>query len=818
MLNDFRFGLRQLKKSPGFTLTAVLTLALGIGGVTAVFSIVDAVLLRPLPYPQPDRLVVLHEGIEHVFDGANLSAPDVISFERESRAMNVGGFIGSSYEATGAGAPFRAQAERFTASMFPVLGVQPLLGRAFSRQEDESSAPVTVISYALWTERFGGRVDVIGKTIDLDRRPYTIVGVMPRDFESPMGRGGIAQRDLWVPMSFTSTEKGAEADDMDYGAVARLHPGVTEAQGLEDAHRVLAVINAKVRGLHLIISLRGLRDETIHNAQPLLRTLMGAVCLVLLIACANLANLLLVRAAGRRREFGVRLALGAARRTMLRQLLMESLLLSAIGGTLGVALAAGLVNSATAILPRALAELPRISEIAVHWPVALLAMALIGGTGLICGLAPAMASTRIDVLDALREGSQGAGQSRSQHRLRSTLVTVEIALAMLLLVASGLLLRSFARMVQVDPGFQPQHVMTASLALPLQDYPSQQKVDEFYSALQQRLEQVPGVQAVGFSSNIPVIGRNSSRLLSAEGYVRWPGEKWLFASNYLTFGDYFRTLRIPVLRGRAFTAADDRPGAPLVMIVSQSFAEKYFAGKDPVGMHVKCGPSYQNPLPPMTIVGVVGDVKANPLDQEQLMQTYEPVSQAAADLGPLSAMVGVVGGLRVVVRTAGDPGALEQSFRQVVHHADPLLAITDLHTMDEVVAATESSRRFNTAILSSFAAIALLLALVGIYGLLAYSVAERAREIAIRMALGATREHVQLRTLRHALLLALVGVGAGLLAAAGLTRTLASLLYGVRPLDAVAIAGAAVVLLACSGFAAWIPARRAAGVEPMQAD
>ncbi|HLJ79381.1 MAG TPA: FtsX-like permease family protein, partial [Acidobacteriaceae bacterium] len=348
-------------------------------------------------------------------------------------------------------------------------------------------------------------------------------------------------------------------------------------------------------------------------------------------------------------------------------------------------------------------------------------------------------------------------------------------------------------------------------------YPSQQKVDEFYSALQQRLEQVPGVQAVGFSSNIPVIGRNSSRLLSAEGYVRRPGEKWLFASNYLTFGDYFRTLRIPVLRGRAFTAADDRPGAPLVMIVSQSFAKQYFTGKDPVGMHVKCGPSYQNPLPPMTIVGVVGDVKANPLDQEQLMQTYEPVSQAAADLGPLSAMVGVVGGLRVVVRTAGDPGALEQSFRQVVHRADPLLAITDLHTMDEVVAATESSRRFNTAILSSFAAIALLLALVGIYGLLAYSVAERTREIAIRMALGATREHVQLRTLRHALLLALPGIGAGLLAAAGLTRTLASLLYGVRPLDAIAIAGAAVVLLACSGFAAWIPARRAAGVEPMQA-
>jgi putative ABC transport system permease protein len=342
-------------------------------------------------------------------------------------------------------------------------------------------------------------------------------------------------------------------------------------------------------------------------------------------------------------------------------------------------------------------------------------------------------------------------------------------------------------------------------------------VDAFFSALQQQMQDLPGVQAVGFSSNIPVVGRNSSRMLSPEGYVRPPGEKWLFASNYLTFGDYFKALRIPVLRGRAFTAADDQAGAPLVMIVSQSFAEKFFAGKDPVGMHVKCGPSYRNPLPAMTIVGVVGDIKANPLDQEQMMQTYEPVSQGAADLGSLSAMVGVIGNLRVVVRTAGDPAALEETLQQVVHRADPLLAVTDLHTMDEVVAATESSRRFNTAILSAFAGVALLLSLIGIYGVLAFSVTERTREIAIRMALGASRQDVQLRTLRHAMVLAGVGVAAGLAAAAGLTRFLASLLYGIKPLDGIAIAGAMLVLLACAAAAAWIPARRAAGVEPMQA-
>lgn len=818
MLSDLKYALRQLRKAPGFTLTAVLTLALGIGGVTAVFSVVDAVLLRPLPYPQAGQLVVLHEGIEHLFDAANLPAPDVITFERESHAFTgVGGFIGSEYEATGAGAPFRASAERLTASVFPVLGVQPLLGRTFTQKEDEQSAPVTVISYALWKDRFDGKPDVVGKTIDLDRRPYTIIGVMPQQFDTPGGMGAVAGRDLWVPMSFSPTEKSDEADDFDYGAVARLKPGFSLAQAQQDAERVLELIKAKDPGIKLTIGVLGLKEQTVKDARPLLRTLLGAVCLILLIACANIANLLLVRAAGRRREFGVRLALGAARKTMLRQSLMESLLLSGIGGAVGLGMAVALVRAAVVILPKAAADLPRIDEIAIRWPVAALAVVLIGATGLACGLAPALASMKAEVLDALREGSQGAGQGRAQHRLRSGLVIVEVALAMVLLVGSGLLLRSFGKMLETNPGFQPEHVMTGYLALPRESYPTQQKVDEFFATLGQRMEAMPGVKAVGFSSNIPVIGRNSSRLLSPEGYVRKPGETWLLASNYLTAGDYFRTLRIPLLRGRYFNAADDAPDAPLVMVISQSFAEKFFAGKDPIGMHVKCGASYGDGMPPMRIVGVVGDVKANPLDAKQMMQTYEPVSQAARDLGPVGAMIGVVGDLRAVVRTSGDPQALEASFTQAVHHADPLLAITNIDTMDEVVAHTEAPRRFNTAVLTSFAAIALGLALLGIYGVLAYAVTERTREIAIRMALGATREDVQRRTLRQALLLALVGVAAGLAAAAGLTRYLASLLYDVRPLDAMTLAGAVAVLVVCAGLAGWIPARRAAGVEPMEA-
>ena len=818
MLNDLKLALRQLRNSPGFTLTAVLTLALGIGGVTAVFSVVNAVLLRPLPYPEANRLVVLHEGLARLFGEANLSAPDIAVFQRDSHAFTgVGGFIASGYEVSGAGTPFRAEAERVSAELFPVLGVQPLLGRTFTQQEDDLSAPVTVISFALWKERFNGNPDVVGRTVDLDRRPYSIVGVMPRDFATPIWMGGITTRDLWVPMSLTPTEKGAEGDNYDYGAVARLRPGVTLAQAQQDAERTMAIIQAKLPDAHLSVSLRGLKEQTVRDARPLLRMLLGAVCLILLIACANLANLLLVRSARRRREFGVRLALGAARRRMLRQLLMESSLLSAIGGALGLGLTWVLIEGAATILPKVAADLPRLDEIAVRWPVALLAIALVGATGVVCGLAPALASMRTDVLDSLREGGQGVGQGRSQHRLRNALVMLEVALAMLLLVGAGLLLRSFEHMASVNPGFHPEHVMTAALALPLQSYPTQEKADEFYLMLEQAMEAMPGVKAVGAASNVPVIGRNSSRLFAAQGYVRRPNEGYSLASNYLTFGNYFQALRIPLLEGRDFDASDDLPGAPLVAIVSQSFAKRYFAGHDAVGMHVRVGPSYASSMPAMRVVGVVGDVKDNPLDQKQDVEMYEPISQAAADLGPYASMVGVVGSLHVTVRTAGDPRALEAGFTRAVHRADPLLAIADLQTMDEVVATTEAPRRFNTWALSLFAGIALALSLLGIYGVLAFAVTERTREIAIRIALGATRADVECRTLRHALLLGIAGVAAGLAAAVGATHYLESLLFDVKPLDTVTVAGAAALLLVCAALAGWIPARRAAAVDPMQA-
>jgi predicted permease len=817
LLRDLHFALRQLRKAPGFALTAVLTLAIGIGGVTAVFSVVEAVLLRPLPFQDPGRLVSLHESAEQDSHELRMSAPAVMIFQRESKAFSaVGGFIGSAYELTGAGAPFKAQAERVTSSLFPLLGVEPMLGRAFTQQEDDNASSLTVISYPLWKERFHSDPHVLGTKIDLDRRPYTVIGVMPRNFEFPLDAGRLSHRDLWVPMSFTPVEKNSVADNFDYSAVGRLKPGITMPQAQQDVDRVIAGIQAQypASGVKLHGYFLPLREEVIRNARPLLRMLFGVVALILLIACVNLANLLLVRAAGRRREFGVRLALGAARSTMFRQLLTESLVLSCLGGIAGVALAVVLVRAAATRLPD---SLPRLSEVAVSWPLLIAAIVLTSATGLLCGLAPALVSIRADLLNSVRDGGHGASHGLGQSRLRSAMVILEVGTAMVLLVSAGLLLRSFAKMMEVDPGFEPAHVLTASLSLPLHDYPTQQKVDAFLTELHNRLASEPGVKSVGFASNIPIVGQRSGRLIAPEGYAKSPGEGWIIASNYLTQGDYFDATRIPLVRGRYFTPADDQPGAPLVTVISQSLANRYFPGKNAIGMRIKVGPDFASSMPAMTVVGIVGDIKQGARDQATVAQMYEPLSQAKADLGPFGAMIGVAGDMNIVVRAAGDPATLEIALNKTVHQLDWLLAVSNVSTMDEIVAATESPRRFNTSIVTSFAATALLLSLLGIYGVLAYSVTERTREIAIRMALGATRERVLLRTLRHGFSLTAIGAVIGLAASLGLTRLLTSLLYDVKPLDGPVMVGAIILLFICTSIAGWLPARRAASVDPMQA-
>jgi putative ABC transport system permease protein len=815
---NLRFAIRQLRNSPGFALTAILTLAVGMGGTVAVFSVVEAVLLRPLPFKDPDQLVSIRERSDQdAHAKLRVSAPDVLVFQRESKVFaGVAGHIAAMFELTAAGTPFEAFAQRVSASLFPTLGVDPMLGRTFTQQEDDNGAPVAVISYTLWKDRFQLDRNVLGRTIDLDRRPYTVIGVMPRNFEFPLDAGRLSHRDLWIPLSLTATEKNSEGISFDFSLVARLKADVTTALARQDIDRVIALIDAQYPGMArmgLHADFRTLKEETTYNAKPLLRILLGAVALMLLIACVNLANLLLVRAAGRKREFGLRLALGAASRAMFWQLIAESLLLSVIGGIAGLALVMVLVRTAWTILPE---SLPRLGEIGISWPVLAFSAALTGVTGLVCGFVPALTSMRTNVLDSLRDGSLGTGQGRTQHRTRSALVALEIAMAMVLLAGSGLLLRSLAHMLAVDPGFEPAHALKASLSLPAHEYSSQQKVDSFLDELERRLETLPGVKSVGFSSNIPVVGQNSGRLIAPEGYVKSSGEGWIIASNYLVHGNYFEAMHIPLQRGRVFNPGDDRPGAPLAVVISESLATRYFAGKDPIGMHIKVGPSFDAPVPSMTIVGVVGDIKQASLDVATVPEMYEPLSQVASDLGSFGAMIGVVGGLNVVIRTNGDPLAVSEAFTKTVRQLDPLLAISELHTMDEVVAATESPRRFNTAILTAFATIALLLSLLGIYGTMAYAVSERNREIAIRMAVGASRENVQAGVLKNAFTVTALGVVGGLVLVGAFTRVVESLLFDVKPLDIYVMSAAVATLLISSTLAAWLPAKRAASVDPMQ--
>jgi putative ABC transport system permease protein len=813
---NLRYAFRQLRNSPGFALTAILTLTIGIGGTVAVFSVVDAVLLRPLPFKDPDQLVSLHERSDQDQHELRVTAPDLLIFQRDSHAFSgVAGFISSAYELTGAGDPFKARAERVSASLFPVLGVEPGLGRAFTQQDDDIAAPVTVISYALWRERFHSDQNILGTTIDLDRRPYTIIGVMPRNFEFPLDSGRLSRRDLWIPLSLTPVEKQSEGSNFDYGVVARLKPGMSRIQAQQDLDLVIAAIDRQYPfmariGLHAYF--RSLKNETVQGSRPLLSVLLGAVAVILLIACVNLANLLLVRAAGRKREFGVRLALGADTQATFLQLITESLFLGTLGGIGGITLALVLTRVSPAFLPD---SLPQIGEIDVNWSVLVFAAVITVATGLVCGLAPAVEGLRINVLDSLREGERGAGQ-RSQHRTRTVLVVTEIALAMVLLVGSGLFLRSLARMLSVDPGFEPAHALKASLSLPAHEYSTQQRVDDFLNELQNRLEALPGAKSVGFSTNIPVVGQNSGRLIAPEGYVKKSSEGWIIASNYLVHGSYFEAMHIPLIRGRYFGLRDNQPGAPLAVIISQTLAHEYFAGKDPIGMRIKVGPSFDSPMPAMTIVGVVGDIKQGALDKATVPEMYEPLSQVAADLGSYGAMIGVVGGLNVVMRTTGDLNRLASSLTKTVRQLDPRLAVSEVHTMTEVVYATESPRRFNTAIVSAFAATALLLSLLGIYGTMAYTVAQRNREIAICIAVGASRENILLGTLVRALKIAGVGICAGLALSVVLTRLVVSFLFNVKPLDSMAVGGAVSLLLVCSVMAAWLPAKRAASVDPIR--
>jgi len=823
ILQDTRYTLRQLCRSPGFALTAILMLALGIGATTAIFSIVEGVLLRPLPFPDPDRLVVLGDVLEgsHCVSCAqsSVTAPDIRNYMRDTQSFShLGGYRQRLFELSGTGSPAAVNATRMSGEVFAALGVPPLLGRTFTQQEDEEQQQVAVLSYGMWRSRFHGDANVLGSKILLYRKPYTVIGVMPRDFEFPLNPGHVNQSELWLPLSLQPEEfMAGSAASWNSRMVGRLKPGITAEQAQSDADRVaretMRDSPAYMRSFRIHAVVTPLQEDTVAQARPLVRTLFFAVIVVLLIACANLAGLLLVRAIRRRREIAMRLALGARAATLLRQAIVESMVLSVAGGAIGLALAAVALRLGVSLLPQ---TLPRINEIGLDWPVMLFALGLALLTGLLCGLAPAFAAIRTSVNEALKEGGRTGTSGGGHARLRSALVVAEIAVALTLLTASGLLLRSFEKMRDVKLGFRPDNTLAALYVLPQQQYRTQSAIDEFTKTLLNDLEQLPGVEAVGITSFLPAAGNSWGISFTIEGYVPPKGAGLNMAAMSLLEGNPFDALGIRVLRGRIFTESDNA-GSQLVAVVNRKMAGRYWPGQDPIGKRLRRGlPETSTPW--MTVVGEVDDVKLGSPDAETIPQVYQPVTQTVASegvfasVGELSATDGWI-----VLRSRMAPEQMEDTVRATVRKIDPQLPLYQLQTMEQAISKSEAPRRFNTVLISSLAIAAVLLSVLGIYGVIAFSVALREQEMAVRMALGCQRSGVILFILSSGARLAVFGCGLGLLGAVAASRLLRSFLFEVSPFDPGVLALSTVAMLLLALAASGLPARRASSTDPMLA-
>jgi predicted permease len=823
LLLDLKYAFRQLRKSPGFTATAVLMLAFGIGATTAIFSIVEGVLLRPLPFPDPDRLVVLADHLEGADVGGNgeagVTVPDIRAYGRDTHSfVNLGGYQYAGFELSGNGDPAQVNAARMSGGVLPALGVAPLLGRVFTQQEDDQRQTVVVLSYSTWQSRFHGDPKILGTKILLDRKPYIVIGVMPRNFEFPLTSGHLNRIELWVPISFRPDELvPAAGANWSYQMVGRLKSGVTPSQAQSDAERVAQDIMrgypSFMASLHISSVVRPLQEETIEQARPLVRTLFFAVAIVLLIACANLAGLLLVRAIRRQREAAVRLALGARAAALLRQAILESLILSVLGGLLGIVLAAVALSVGKNLLPE---SLPRISEISLNWVVVSFALLLAVVTGFVCGLVPAFAALRTNVNETLKEGGRSGSAGGGHARLRSALVVAEIAIALILLTASGLLLRSFEKMRSVDLGFQPDHIATAAYSLPLKQYATQPSVDTFNKELLLRLRQAPGVQAVGFTTFLPASGNNNNQAFVAEGYVPKKGENMSLATVASVMGDYFSAMKIPLLRGRFLTEADTAD-SQLAVVVNRKLAQKYWPNQSPIGKRLRIGtPEMQTPW--LTIVGEIADVKLGAPDDPTKEQYYLSVDQSEKAVGSLASPTDLQGnGGYIALRSGLPPEQMENVLRATSRSIDPQLALTQVQTMVQNVSDTEAPRRFNTAIITAFAMAAVLLAVLGIYSVIAFSVASRVQEMAIRMALGSQRAGIIQMVLISGAKLAAVGCVIGLVGAAAASGLLRSFLFGVSPFDPIVLIVAAIAVLLLAVAASALPALRAASIDPMQA-
>jgi len=816
---DFRYGLRMLRKSPGFAIAAVVTLALAIGAITAIFSVVYPVLLRRLPFRDPDQLVTVGEGWHQTECCAYYASyPDYLDWTRNARSFqSLAGYGSDAFTLTGNGDPKTMFCAMVTVNFFSTLGVTPVLGRDFVAGEDLPEGPgptVAMLSYSFWRSEFSGDTNIIGRVLRLDNKPVTVVGVLPRDFE--LGPAGILP--IWVPLHlnpFETTARGARW----LSVIGRLAPGVS----LEQARAEMQGINAQLAAQYpqqnaaIKVTVAPLREEIVGNVRPVLLVLFGLVSFVLLIACVNVANLLLSRSIDRRREFAIRIALGASQSHIIAQLLVESLILSLAGAAIGFAGAAVGVSLLVRSIPDSqLAAMPYLHDVGISFPV----LAFVGGvavcTAILFGLGPGLSVARAPVTSVLKEESRG-GTSGSHNVFRNILVIVEIAFCLLFLVAGGLMLQSLRSVLRQNPGFEPEHVLTFLINLPSASYPISKQWPysdpnglRFAHEFLERLRALPGVQGASATSGLPVAENRSSSRFVLEGRAVAPGEEDVATARRVD-RDYFTVMKIPLLRGRVFTTSD-RAGSPWVAMVNQAWVKRYLApGEEPLGKRVRLTRASEEPF--REIVGVVGDVAEDNLAVPPPPAMYFSIDQDSGNAAYLN----------YVVRTGGDPAAMLAAARSTLRSLDPQLAFLQPQTMEEYVDRSPAVflRRYPFYLIGSFAALALVLSIVGLYGLMSYSVRQRTREIGIRMSLGAQPNDILKLMIRQGVMVAVLGVGVGsmlsVLLALVLSRVLARVLYGVSSTDWLIFTSVSLLLLFIALTASYIPARRATQVDPMVA-
>jgi putative ABC transport system permease protein len=794
LVQDVRYAIRTLSKAPGFTAIAIFTLALGIGANTALFSVVDAVLLRPLPFKNPSRLVWTW-GNCSLCDQAAVSPADFVDYRAQNQSFEYYGAMAggdSLFNLTGNDKPIQIKGSMVTAGFFDALGIQPRYGRVFGPSDEKTTDPeVVILSHHLWQASFGSDPGVIGKSISLDGKTRTIVGVLANDI--PL----LTQADLWYPAPFQN--QGMQSRRSHFlRPIGLLRRGVTISQAQSELDIIARRLASQypVTNAGFSAKLEPLHNVLIGNVRPAFVVLIGAVALVLLIACANIASLLLARNTVRRREIAIRTALGAGRSRLIRQLLTESLVLALAGGAAGVLLANGGVELLKQLGPQ---SLPRLDEVSLNGVVLAFTFVIAIFTGVLFGLGPALKASRRDLTESLKEGG-ASGDSRSKHRAHNVLVVAEVALSLVVLIASGLLLNSFWRLMRAPLGFDPASVLTTEISLVSPRYDDEQRRESFFHELQDRIQSSPGVKSAGFVSELPLSGEGNDTFFTIAEHPPANPNDTNDADFRLIDGDYLEAMRIPLLAGRAFERQDSVESRKVV-IVNEPFVKKFFPNENPIGKHLKMfegKPEFVE----REIVGIVGGNKHFALQESLRPDMFMPKSFMR---------------MNVVVRGAGDPGTLTTVVRQAIHQIDPDEATSTFRTMGDVVSSSAATDRFNTLLLGAFAAIALLLTAAGIFGVLSYLVTQRTREIGLRMALGAQPKDVLGVIVGHGVRLALLGLCIGVAGALVVTRWMSSVLFDVKPSDPLTFVVVATLLGSVAFLAAYVPARRAMRVDPMVA-